>query len=551
MSYTQDFFSQRRNYNDGTTRIGDLGRLWYDSSSNTIRVANGAPGGQIVGTVTANPFNQNLNTYNDVQFNSITFTDNTTQYTAFTPTSAVTSLTAGVGLSVTNTVGDITIDNTGVTSATGTPNQVIVSQNTGDIVFSLPQDIAPSSTVVFSNLTVSNLTVTGNTYQIQPSVVVGTQLFLGNNVSTLAGINQGGIFLGNLQSGIQKAIYYNQSDDSWYIDGSGTGLTVNNITSGNLNAEYGFFNDNVKIGYTHITLDYPYADLQIDANINSYVQSVQQNHNPGGFASTDWISVNDIGNDGQNYIDFGINGSNYNDPAYSATKANDGYLYVNGGNLVIGTQTAGKYVVFTAGNLLTSNIQGYISPTTGWTFNRAAVTGNLTVSGNVTTSNATVSGNVTTSNLTVSATSNLGSNGNVKITGGTSGQVLTTYGNGNLYWSSTPTVSNVGGIQGNNVNIDFSSVNQNILLYHPTNTVYLNLSNYQTGHQARVIIRFSASTYPVNLGVANVENSTTGGLTLPISGGGGHNLTPSSAIQLLYTCYDNTAGNCYVAATYF
>jgi hypothetical protein len=49
MSFTQDFFSSRRNQADGNIRIGELDRLWYDSITNTIRISNGNPGGKIVG----------------------------------------------------------------------------------------------------------------------------------------------------------------------------------------------------------------------------------------------------------------------------------------------------------------------------------------------------------------------------------------------------------------------------------------------------------------------------------------------------------------------
>ncbi len=47
--YTQDFFTSRRKYPDGNTRIGQLDRLWYDSVTLTIRVGNDTPGGRIVG----------------------------------------------------------------------------------------------------------------------------------------------------------------------------------------------------------------------------------------------------------------------------------------------------------------------------------------------------------------------------------------------------------------------------------------------------------------------------------------------------------------------
>lgn len=49
MSYTQDFFTSRNNFGDGNTRIGQTGRLWYDSITNTIRVSDGVtPGGIII-----------------------------------------------------------------------------------------------------------------------------------------------------------------------------------------------------------------------------------------------------------------------------------------------------------------------------------------------------------------------------------------------------------------------------------------------------------------------------------------------------------------------
>ena len=48
-NYTQDFFTDRRNYADGNVRIGQMDRLWYDPITNTIRVGDGNPGGRIVG----------------------------------------------------------------------------------------------------------------------------------------------------------------------------------------------------------------------------------------------------------------------------------------------------------------------------------------------------------------------------------------------------------------------------------------------------------------------------------------------------------------------
>jgi hypothetical protein len=55
-TFTQDFFTSRRNQSDGDTRIGELDRLWYDPKTNTIRISDGStPGGIIVGGGTGGP----------------------------------------------------------------------------------------------------------------------------------------------------------------------------------------------------------------------------------------------------------------------------------------------------------------------------------------------------------------------------------------------------------------------------------------------------------------------------------------------------------------
>jgi len=49
--FTQDFRTQLRKYDDGTTRIGEAGRLWYDNETQTLRVSDGTtPGGVVLST---------------------------------------------------------------------------------------------------------------------------------------------------------------------------------------------------------------------------------------------------------------------------------------------------------------------------------------------------------------------------------------------------------------------------------------------------------------------------------------------------------------------
>lgn len=73
------------------------------------------------------------------------------------------TLTAGTAISITNASGSITINNTGVTSLTGTANQVTVSAATGAITLSLPQNIHTAATPTFARLTLTDGTQTTST----------------------------------------------------------------------------------------------------------------------------------------------------------------------------------------------------------------------------------------------------------------------------------------------------------------------------------------------------------------------------------------------------
>ncbi len=67
-------------------------------------------------------------------------------------TYTLSGLTAGAGIGVTNGPGSITLTNAGVTSITGTMNQVFASNPTGDVVLYLPQDIDASANVQFGTV---------------------------------------------------------------------------------------------------------------------------------------------------------------------------------------------------------------------------------------------------------------------------------------------------------------------------------------------------------------------------------------------------------------
>ena len=73
------------------------------------------------------------------------------------------TLTQGTGMTITNAAGTITIANAGVTSITGTTNQVNASASTGAVTLSLPQNIHTGATPTFAGLTLTAGTVTVST----------------------------------------------------------------------------------------------------------------------------------------------------------------------------------------------------------------------------------------------------------------------------------------------------------------------------------------------------------------------------------------------------
>ena len=300
-------------------------------------------------------------------FTGVTFQDNTFQNTAFNDTSAVTSVTVGVGLSQTATVGDVGIDATGVTTVAGTANQVYVNGNVSGgisnaaVTLTLPQNIDSGATLSFANLTITGTLNANNFTTAGNSVVHDKILNLAYDSTSSAQIDGGGIILGNISDPYTVSILYDLPNNSWNTDGAG--LYTLDFTAANANIDYLYVKYSGHFGVINKTVDYPNAYIQIDSNTNSYSQIVSQNHSPGTAASSDLVLVNDIGNDGNHFLDLGINGSNYVDPAFSSTLANDGYLFVNQGNLVIGTDTPGQVVNFVAGGTTRDDIIVTISNT--------------------------------------------------------------------------------------------------------------------------------------------------------------------------------------------
>ena len=177
----------------------------------------------------------------------------------------------------------------------------------------------------------------------------------------------------------------------------------------------------------------------IDANICV----TNQNKNTGADATADYVLTADNGDDSTNYGDFGIINSGYDNSTPTNSLGNivyaaDTYLYAQGnvantsqagGNLAIGTTTAGKTVKIFAGGNTSSALIANISNT------GVSVTGNVTASNFI--GNISITGNVTgtSSNVTLVAgsySSVFDNTGNVTLPNVANTYINGIYPNGNI-----------------------------------------------------------------------------------------------------------------------
>lgn len=193
----------------------------------------------------------------------------------------------------------------------------------------------------------------------------------------------------------------------------------------------------------------------------TYIQGSLVNTSDTG--SADWISYGDQSDDGMGWCDMGFTGTAFNDPNYTITKASDGYLFAQGmpdqgGNLVIATGSIGgvthRDIIFATGGYASENemmrlnhedatlyVGGhgdvYSNAVVNLNVNgHATIGGNLTMTGSLVSSGASPAPSLNGFSIVNTVSASLGAVGNVKITGGSAGQVLTTDGAGNLSFTT-------------------------------------------------------------------------------------------------------------------
>jgi hypothetical protein len=141
------------------------------------------------------------------------------------------------------------------------------------------------------------------------------------------------------------------------------------------------------------------ALAELYANVAGFAQMYAQNLSDDATASTDIVAYNDLGDGTNNFIDMGISSSNYSDITYPIFTAGSGYVYNDGGELIIGSAT--DDVLLFAGGIATTNWALRIDKTTQAITTKAglSVGGTLGVTGAATFSSTVALSADPTTNL--------------------------------------------------------------------------------------------------------------------------------------------------------
>ena len=216
-----------------------------DTASELATARTISLGGSLSGSVSFDG-SQNVTITADIVADSVALgTDTTGDYVAGASAS-------GAGISVTGSGGEgssLVISNTGVTSLSGTANEVTVSASAGAITIGLPDDVTIGGNLgVTGNLTVSGSVTTLNTETL---LVEDNQITLNSNVTGTPSADAG-IEVERGDS-TNASLIWDESADKWAagLIGSETAISLE--------------------GHTHVASDVTDFDTAVDAEIDDYL----------------------------------------------------------------------------------------------------------------------------------------------------------------------------------------------------------------------------------------------------------------------------------------
>jgi hypothetical protein len=402
---------------------------------------------------------------------------------------------AGTGLTLTDTTFSVNASQTQITSV-GTLTGLAVNGN-----------------ITAANITANTGVFTGNGSGL--SAIVGANVTGAVSFATTANSVAGGNVSGQVGNALIAGTVYTNAQPNITSVGTLASLSVTgNVTGGNLVTAGKVYSSDIINGGTGI-----YLSPGPSGYINFFTT--------GG----DKASISDTGN---------IIASNViaNSTVFAGTANITGN--VNAGNASLGNAVTANYFI---GNLYgTANLATYATTANAVAGgNVSGQVGNALIAGTVyTNAQPNITSTGTLSSLSVSGTSNLGAVGNVTITGGTNGYVLSTNGSGSLSW-----VAQSGGGGGASISNGTSNVNIATSGGNVTTSVAGNANiMVVTGTGANINGTLSV-TGQTNLGaVGNVViTGGTANYVLKTDGAGTLSWTAQTAGSAANVTVDNFTGN--------
>ena len=218
------------------------------------------------------------------------------------------------------------------TNSDGNVSQQWAFNQNGNIRF---PDATTQSTA-FSNTAPVITTLLSNS-AIQSDLIIG----INANV-TAANVGMKGYVDNQTYSNVKVAQYL-----PTYSGNIGQLLTTSNLTV------FG----SITAGFAFPTATFANVIFNGGGLANSYAQlNIQNVDSVGTQNSADFIATAPNGTDTSRYIDMGINGNNYSSSSWTVSGANDGYVYINSGNLTLGTDTPNTTVKVHVGGTLAGNV---------------------------------------------------------------------------------------------------------------------------------------------------------------------------------------------------
>jgi len=219
----------------------------------------------------------------------------------------------------------------------------ISAANVGIIGYIDRGNTIQSAQVGAANLAITAANVGMKGYVDQANTIQSAQIGAANLAITAANVGMKGYVDNQTYSNVKVAQYL-----PTYSGNVGSLQNVGSFT---------VFGGNITAGFALPTTAFGNVIFNGVGLANSSAQlNIQNVDSVGTNNSADIIATAPNGTDTSKYIDMGINGNNFASSAWTISGKNDGYVYINSGNLTLGTDTPNTTVKVHIGGTLAANV---------------------------------------------------------------------------------------------------------------------------------------------------------------------------------------------------